>query len=50
MYSCIYAYSEAVLEAATAILRKAVASTDTAHALIEAGALPALLKLEVLYL
>ncbi len=29
------------------MLRKAVASTDTAYALIEAGALPALLKLEV---
>ena len=38
--------SEVVLESATAMLRKAVASPEIAHTLIEAGALPALAKLE----
>mmetsp|Transcript_47487 Transcript_47487/g.113055 ORF Transcript_47487/g.113055 Transcript_47487/m.113055 type:complete len:694 (+) Transcript_47487:45-2126(+) len=43
---CATSDNEAVLESATAMLRKAVANADIAHKLLDAGALPALSKLE----
>mmetsp|Transcript_42278 Transcript_42278/g.99926 ORF Transcript_42278/g.99926 Transcript_42278/m.99926 type:complete len:709 (-) Transcript_42278:314-2440(-) len=43
---CATCDNEAVLESATAMLRKAVSNADVAHRLLDAGALPALLKLE----
>ena len=43
---CSSSESEAVIESATAVLRKSVNSAEIAQRLLDAGALPAMLKLE----